>query len=94
MGELGLVSKLSDLHIYRPITAERPDIPNLLNRALDVQRSKRAWCDDITYIWTHGHRHDLAVRDAQVQKARKNDREPVREQASHFRPSGDAARSG
>lgn len=51
MKELGLVSKQPGRHTYKQVTAERPDIPNVLNREFDVDTPDTAWCGDITYIW-------------------------------------------
>ena len=40
---------------------ERPDIPNILNRAFDVEAPNQVWCGDITYVWAQGKWHYLAV---------------------------------
>ena len=61
MQELGLVSKQPGSHAYKKVTAERPDIPNVLNRAFTVSRPNQVWCGDITYIWAEGQWHYLAV---------------------------------
>jgi len=61
MRELRLVSKQPGSHAYKQATVERPDIPNLLNRELTVERPNQVWCDDITYIWAQGRWHYLAV---------------------------------
>lgn len=58
---LGLVSKQPGSHAYRQATVERPDIPNLLNRELAVQRPNRVWCGEITYVWAQGRWHYVAV---------------------------------
>ncbi|WP_081004488.1 IS3-like element ISPsy24 family transposase, partial [Pseudomonas amygdali] len=61
MRELGLISKQPGSHAYRKATVERPDIPNILNRAFDVPAPNQVWCGDITYIWAQGKWHYLAV---------------------------------
>lgn len=40
---------------------EKPAIPNSLARAFTVSRPDRAWCGDITYIWTGQQWNYLAV---------------------------------
>lgn len=61
MRELALVSKQPGSHAYKQATVERPDIPNILNRAFDVPAPNQVWCGDITYIWAQGKWHYLAV---------------------------------
>lgn len=61
MKEAGLVSKQPGSHVYKTAKSERPDIPNLLAREFDVQQPDQVWCGDITYIWTGGCWHYLAV---------------------------------
>jgi putative transposase len=61
MKEADLVSKQPGSHAYKTAKSERPDIPNLLARDFDVQQPDRVWCGDITYIWTGGCWHYLAV---------------------------------
>ncbi|KPY59604.1 ISPsy24, transposase orfB, partial [Pseudomonas amygdali pv. sesami] len=61
MRELGLISKQPGSHAYKKATVERPDIPNILNRAFDVPAPNQVWCGDITYIWAQGKWHYLAV---------------------------------
>ncbi|SHM98763.1 hypothetical protein SAMN05216593_105202 [Pseudomonas asturiensis] len=61
MRELELVSKQPGSHAYKQATFERPDIPNILNRAFDVPTPNQVWCGDITYIWAQGKWHYLAV---------------------------------
>ena len=61
MRELSLVSKQPGSHAYKKATVERPDIPNVLNRAFDVDAPNQVWCGDITYIWAQGKWHYLAV---------------------------------
>jgi putative transposase len=61
MRELDLVSKKPGSHAYTRATVERLDIPNTLNRELDVPAPNQVWCGDITYIWTQGKWHCLAV---------------------------------
>ncbi|MBK5003967.1 IS3 family transposase [Pseudomonas sp. S32] len=50
MRELALVSKQPGSHAYKKPTVERPDIPNILNRAFDVEAPNQVWCGDITYV--------------------------------------------
>lgn len=52
MKEQGLTSKQPGPHAYKSANAERPDIPNQLNREFDVDAPNKVWCGDITYIWT------------------------------------------
>jgi putative transposase len=52
MKEAGLVSGQPGVHRYKRTGAERPDVPNRLNRAFTVSAPNQAWCSDITYIWT------------------------------------------
>ncbi|GAA3899108.1 IS3 family transposase [Halomonas cibimaris] len=61
MRELGLVSRQPGPCAYRMATVEKPDIPNLLAREFTVSRPDRAWCGDITYIWTGQQWSYLAV---------------------------------
>ncbi|MBK4989450.1 DDE-type integrase/transposase/recombinase [Pseudomonas sp. S36] len=61
MRELALVSKQPGTHAYKKATVERPDIPNILNRAFDVEAPNQVWCGDITYVWAQGKWHYLAV---------------------------------
>ncbi|MDD1017361.1 IS3 family transposase [Pseudomonas rubra] len=61
MRELALVSKQPGSHAYKKATVERPDIPNILNRAFDVKAPNQVWCGDITYVWAQGKWHYLAV---------------------------------
>ncbi len=61
MRELALVSKQPGSHAYKKATVERPDIPNTLNRAFDVEAPNQVWCGDITYVWAQGKWHYLAV---------------------------------
>lgn len=61
MRELGLISKQPGNHVYKKDTVERPDIPNVLNRAFVVPAANTVWCGDITYIWAQGKWHYLAV---------------------------------
>ncbi|MBF8659623.1 IS3 family transposase [Pseudomonas putida] len=61
MRELALVSKQPGSHAYKKATVERPDIPNILNRAFDVEAPNQVWCGEITYVWAQGTWHYLAV---------------------------------
>lgn len=61
MRELALVSKQPGSHAYKKATVERPDIPNILNRAFDVEAPSQVWCGDITYVWALVKWHYLAV---------------------------------
>jgi putative transposase len=61
MRELGLVSKQPKPPAYKRATVERPDIPNHLNRAFDVDKPNTVWTGDITYIWADSRWHYLAV---------------------------------
>ena len=36
---------------------ERPDIPNVLDRAFTVAAPNEVWCGDITYVWAQGRWH-------------------------------------
>jgi putative transposase len=60
MRELALVSKQPG-YAYKKATVERPDIPNILSRAFDVEAPNQVWCGDITYVWAQGKWHYLAV---------------------------------
>ena len=51
MKEANLTCKQPGPHAYKTATVERPDIPNRLARAFDVNRPNTVWCGDITYIW-------------------------------------------
>gem|GEM_PF-985393 len=61
MREPALVSKQPGSHAYKKATVERPDIPNILNRAFDVEAPNQVWCGDITYVGAQGKWHYLAV---------------------------------
>jgi putative transposase len=61
MSEMKLISKQPGSHAYRKATVERPDIPNVLDRAFTVPAPNEAWWGDITYVWAQGHWHYLAV---------------------------------
>lgn len=52
MKEQGLVSKQPGPHKYKVANVERLDIPNTLDRKFDVDAPNKAWCGDITFIWT------------------------------------------
>lgn len=59
--EMKLVSKQPGSHAYKKATLERPDIPNVLDRAFTVSTPHEVWYGDITYIWAQGHWHYLAA---------------------------------
>nr|WP_274454084.1 DDE-type integrase/transposase/recombinase [Aeromonas bestiarum] len=61
MKEAGLVSKQPGIHRYQAARSERPDIHYLLSRECDVKQPNQVWCGDITYMWTGGRWHYLAV---------------------------------
>ena len=61
MNELGLICKQPGPHAYKQATVERPDIPNVLNRAFEPEKVNQVWCGDITYIWTGSRWHYLAA---------------------------------
>lgn len=61
MSEMGLVSKQPGLSPYKRAAVERPDIPNVLDRAFDASAPNQVWCGDITYIWAQGQWHYVAV---------------------------------
>lgn len=48
-------------HAYKKATVERPDIPNVLERAVDVTAPNQVWCGDITYVWAQGQWHYVAA---------------------------------
>jgi len=51
MQELQLVCKQPGTHAYKIATVERPDIPNRLDSAFDVEEPNKVWCGDISYVW-------------------------------------------
>jgi len=61
MKEAALVSKQPGSHAYKVADAERPDIPNHLDREFDVGTPNTVWCGDVTYIWAESRWHYLAV---------------------------------
>ena len=52
MQEQGLICKQPGSHTYKLAKAERPDIPNHLDREFTVAQPNEVWCGDITYIWS------------------------------------------
>lgn len=54
MREMKLISKQPGSYAYKKATVERPDIPNVLERAFDVTAPNQIWCGDITYVWAQG----------------------------------------
>lgn len=61
MRTMRLVCKQPGSHNYKAATVERPDIPNVLDRQFGVDAKNTTWCGDITYIWSGGRWHYLAV---------------------------------
>lgn len=61
MSEMKLISKQPGSHAYKKATVERPDIPNVLDRAFTVPAPNEVWCGDITYVWAQGRWHYLAA---------------------------------
>ncbi len=61
MKEMKLISKQSGSHTYKKATVERPDIPNVLDRAFTVAAPNEVWCGDITYVWAQGRWHYVAA---------------------------------
>ncbi len=61
MREMKVISKQPGSHAYKKATVERPDIPNVLERAFDVTAPNQVWCGDITYVWTQGQWHYVAA---------------------------------
>ncbi|GLO45212.1 hypothetical protein PPUN109347_17750 [Pseudomonas putida] len=61
MREMKLISKQPGSHAYKKATVERPDIPNVLERAFDVTAPNQVWCGDITYVWAQGQCHYVAA---------------------------------
>ncbi|MEG1113277.1 MAG: IS3 family transposase [Hafnia sp.] len=61
MNEMKLISKQPGSHAYKKATVERPDIPNVLDRAFTVSAPNEVWCGDITYVWAQGRWHYLAA---------------------------------
>lgn len=61
MKEQGLISRQPGKHAYKTANAERPDIPNRLDRQFDVEAPNKVWCGDITYVWTGSAWHYAAV---------------------------------
>jgi putative transposase len=61
MKEAALVSKQPGSHAYKVADAERPDIPNHLDREFDVGTPNTVWCGDVTYMWAESRWHYLAV---------------------------------
>jgi len=51
MKEAKIVSKQPGEHKYKTALDERLDIPNTLDRELNVINTNTVWCGDITYIW-------------------------------------------
>ena len=61
MKELSIVSCQEPKHRYKRANQDHVAIPNTLNREFDVTRPNRAWCGDVTYIWTGQRWAYLAV---------------------------------
>lgn len=56
-----MISKQPGSHAYKRATVERPDIPNVLDRAFTVSAPNEVWCGDITYVWAQGRWHYVAA---------------------------------
>lgn len=54
MSEMKLISQQPGSHAYKKATVERPDIPNVLDRAFTVSAPNEVWRGDITYVWAQG----------------------------------------
>ncbi len=61
MSEMKLISKQPGSHAYKKATVERPDIPNVLDRAFTVSAPNQVWCGGITYVWALGRWHYVAA---------------------------------
>jgi len=61
MAELELHSCQQPKHSYKRGSKEHPAAPNLLKRQFDVSKPNKAWCGDVTYIWTGQRWAYLAV---------------------------------
>ena len=61
MKELKLVSCQMPAHRYKKTGNEHLAIPNTLNRKFTVDRPNKAWCGDVTYVWTGKRWSYLAV---------------------------------
>ncbi|WP_342624539.1 IS3 family transposase [Pseudomonas alkylphenolica] len=61
MSEMKLISKQPGSHAYQKATVERPDVPNVLDRAFTVLAPNEVWCGDITHVWAQGRWHYLAA---------------------------------
>ncbi len=59
--ELQLVCKQPVPHAYKIATVERPDIPNRLDRAFDIEGPNQVWCGDISYVWAGNRWVYLAI---------------------------------
>jgi len=61
MKKLELVSCQLPKHAYKKATQEYVAIPNILDRQFAVTEPDKAWCVDVTYIWTGNRWAYLAV---------------------------------
>jgi len=61
MREMKPISKQPGSHTYKKATVQRPDIPNVLERAFDVTAPNQVWCGDIKYVWAQGQWHYVAA---------------------------------
>ncbi len=61
VSEMNLVSKQPGSHAYKKATVERPDIPNVLDRAFTVSAPNEVWCGDITYVCAQVRWHYVAA---------------------------------
>ena len=61
MKDLGLAICQLPKHAYKKALQPHVAIPNELNRQFNVTAPNKAWCGDVTYIWTGQRWSYLAV---------------------------------
>lgn len=61
MKALNIISFQQPGHRYKKASKEHIEIPNFLDRQLDVTEPNQVWCGDVTYIWTEKRWDYLAV---------------------------------